>query len=160
MTEQAPPEVSVHVAAAPEAVFPYFTQPARYVEWMGSEAVLEPVPGGVYQVRMNDGFAAAGTFLEVDSPQRVVFTWGWADSEAAKHVLHERPAEDGGTLPAGSTRVVVTLEEDDGGTRVTVRHHDLPTDQLREAHRVAWQTYLDRLPVRIAGGDPGRDPHA
>ena len=45
MTEQAPPEVSVHVAAAPEAVFPYFTQPARYVEWMGSEAVLEPVPG-------------------------------------------------------------------------------------------------------------------
>ena len=160
MTEQAPPEVSVHVAAAPEAVFPYFTQPARYVEWMGSEAVLEPVPGGVYRVRMNDGFAAAGTFLEVDSPQRVVFTWGWADSDAAEHVLHERSGEDDGTLPAGSTRVVVTLEEDAGGTRVTVRHHDLPTDELREAHRVAWQTYLDRLPVRIAGGDPGPDPHA
>jgi uncharacterized protein YndB with AHSA1/START domain len=160
MTEQAPPAVSVHVAAAPEAVFPYFTQPARYVEWMGSEAVLEPVPGGVYRVRMNDGFAAAGTFLEVDSPQRVVFTWGWADSEAAKHVLHEHSGEDGGTLPAGSTRVVVTLEEDDGGTRVTLRHHDLPTDQLRDAHRMAWQTYLDRLPVRIAGGDPGQDPHA
>jgi hypothetical protein len=56
--------------------------------------------------------------------------------------------------------VVVTLEEDAGGTRVTVRHHDLPTDQLREAHRVAWQTYLERLPVRIAGGDPGPDAHA
>jgi uncharacterized protein YndB with AHSA1/START domain len=103
---------------------------------------------------------AAGTFLEVDSPQRVVFTWGWADSEAAEHVLHDRSGEDDGTLPAGSTRVVVTLEEDAGGTRVTVRHHDLPTEQLRDAHRVAWRTYLDRLPVRIAGGDPGPDPHA
>jgi uncharacterized protein YndB with AHSA1/START domain len=102
MTEQAPPEVSVHVAAAPGAVFPYFTQPARYVEWMGSEAVLEPVPGGVYRVRMNDGFAAAGTFLEVDSPHRVVFTWGWADSEAAEHVLHERSGEDDGTSRRGA----------------------------------------------------------
>jgi uncharacterized protein YndB with AHSA1/START domain len=160
MTGQPAPEVSVHVAAAAEAVFPYFTQPARYVEWMGSEAVLEPVPGGVYRVRMNDGFAAAGTFLEIDPPRRVVFTWGWADSEAAGHVLHERSGDDDGTLPAGSTRVVVTLEADDGGTRVTVRHHDLPTDQLRDAHLVAWQTYLERLPVRIAGGDPGPDPHA
>jgi len=89
----------------------------------------------------------------------VVFTWGWADSEAAEHVLHERTDSDGG-LRAGSTRVVVTLEEDDGGTLVTMRHHDLPTDELRDAHRVAWQTYLGRLPVRIAGGDPGPDPRA
>jgi hypothetical protein len=56
--------------------------------------------------------------------------------------------------------VVVTLEENAGGTLVTVRHHDLPTDELREGHRVAWQTYLNRLAVRIAGGDPGPDPHA
>jgi uncharacterized protein YndB with AHSA1/START domain len=27
-------EVSVHVAATPENVFPYFTDPARYVQWM------------------------------------------------------------------------------------------------------------------------------
>src|SRR5215472_1947768 len=63
-------------------------------------------------------------------------------------------------LRAGSTRVVVTFEPEDGGTRVTLRHHDLPTDELRDAHRVAWQTYLPRLPVRVAGGDPGPDPHA
>ncbi|HEX4660906.1 MAG TPA: SRPBCC domain-containing protein [Streptosporangiaceae bacterium] len=75
-------------------------------------------------------------------------------------MLHERSEPDGGTLPAGSTRVVVTLEEEDGGSRVTVRHQDLPTDELRDAQRVAWQTYLSRLPVRIAGGDPGPDPHA
>jgi hypothetical protein len=26
-------------------------------------------------------------------------------------------------------------------------------------HRVAWRTYLPRLAVRAAGGDPGQDPH-
>jgi uncharacterized protein YndB with AHSA1/START domain len=159
MTEPAVPEVSVHVAATPENVFGYFTDPVRYVGWMGSEAVLEPVPGGTYRVRMGDGFAAAGTFIEVEPPGRVVFSWGWADAQAAEHVLHDRTDPGDETLPAGSTSVVVTLEDEDGGTRVTLRHHDLPTAELRDAHRVAWRTYLDRLSVRVAGGDPGPDPH-
>jgi uncharacterized protein YndB with AHSA1/START domain len=68
-------EVSVHVAATPEDVFPYFTDPARYVQWMGIEAKLDPVPGGVYHVQMPDGFRAAGTFLEIDPPHQLAFTW-------------------------------------------------------------------------------------
>jgi uncharacterized protein YndB with AHSA1/START domain len=158
MTEPAILEVSVRMAATPEAVFPYFTVPARYVEWMGSEAMLEPVPGGVYRVRMSDGFAASGNFVEVQRPHRVVFTWGWADDEAAQHVLHER-TDNGSVLRPGSTRVEVTLDEEDGGTRLVLRHHGLPTDKLRNAHRVAWETYLPRLVIRIAGGDPGPEPH-
>lgn len=34
----------MHVAAAPKAVFGYFTDPARYVQWMGNRATLEPDP--------------------------------------------------------------------------------------------------------------------
>jgi uncharacterized protein YndB with AHSA1/START domain len=110
-------EVSVHVAAAPETVFPYFTDPARYVQWMGSEAALDPRPGGVYQVSMSDGFRAAGTFGAVDPPRQVVFTWGFADHEAASHTLHQRgEATSGSAMPAGSTRVTVTLQPEDGGT--------------------------------------------
>jgi uncharacterized protein YndB with AHSA1/START domain len=152
-------EVSARIAATPESVFPYLTDPGRSVEWMGSQATLEPTPGGVYRVRMRDGFEAAGTFVEVEPPRRVVFTWGWADDEAARHVLHEQTSQDGSALGPGSTRVVVTLEEEDGGTSLTLRHHDLATSELREAHRAAWRTYLDRLAVRAAGGDPGPDPH-
>ena len=63
MTEIAPVEVSLHVPADAADVFGFLTDPARYVQWMGSEAELEPVPGGVYRVRMADGFEAAGRFL-------------------------------------------------------------------------------------------------
>ncbi len=76
MTQREVLEVSLHVAARPDTVFRYFVDPARYVEWMGCEALLEPVGGGEYQVRMLDGPGAAGKFVEVDPPRRVVFTWG------------------------------------------------------------------------------------
>jgi uncharacterized protein YndB with AHSA1/START domain len=161
LTEIPPVEVTTHITAAPEDVFRYFTDPARYVQWMGSEAKLEPEPGGVYRVRMSDGFEAAGTFLQVQPPYLVAFTWGFADAEAAQHVKHEQAdAYTGTAMPAGSTRVTVTLQDADGGTRLTLRHDDLPNLELRDGHRIAWETYLPRLAIRATGGDPGADPHA
>jgi uncharacterized protein YndB with AHSA1/START domain len=161
MTEIAPVEVTIHIAVAPCDVFPYLTDPARYVQWMGSEAQLEPAPGGMYRVHMADGFEAAGTFLQVEPPHRIVFTWGFADDEAARHVKGKQAETmSGSAMPAGSTRVTVTLQDADGGTRVTLRHDDLPSPELRDGHRVAWETYLPRLATRAIGGDPGADPHA
>src|SRR6266568_1144603 len=146
MTEIAPVEVTVLVPAVPPEVFGFLTDPARYVQWMGSEAELDPVPGGVYRVRMADGFCAAG---------------GFADDEAASRTKHEGGEPGGaGAMPAGSTRVTVTLLDEDGGTRLTLRHENLPSPELREGHDVAWNTYLPRLVLRAAGGDPGPDPHA
>ena len=155
-------EVSARLAAVPPAVFPYFTDPAKYVQWMGSEATLEARPGGIYEVRMSDGFRAAGRFGLVDPPRQVVFTWGFADEKAASHTLHQAGDATGGSaMPAGSTRVTVTLEPDgDSGTRLTLRHEDLPNDELTKAHQTAWETYLPRLAARVAGADPGPDPHS
>ena len=162
MTEIAPVEVTVLVPAVPSEVFGFFTDPARYVQWMGSEAELDPVPGGVYRVRMADGFCAAGRFVEVAHPRLVVFTWGFADDEAASRTKREGGEAGGaGAMPAGSTRVTVTLlGAEDGGTLLTLRHENLPSPELREGHDVAWNTYLPRLVLRAAGGDPGPDPHA
>lgn len=137
-------EVSVYIAAQPETVFPYFTDPARYVQWMGSDATLQAVPGGTYRVHMRDGVEAAGEFIEVDPPHRLVFTWGWTRDHA---------------VPPGTTRVVVTLQAADGGTHVVLRHHDLPDTGQREHHRKGWESYLGRLGLRIQGGDPGPDPN-
>ena len=162
MTEVAPVEVTVQVPAAPPDVFGFFTDPARYVQWMGSEADLEPVPGGLYRVRMADGFCAAGRFLAVEPPHLAVFSWGFADDEAASRTKHEGGEPGGaGAMPAGSTRVTVTfLGTEDGGTLLTLRHENLPSESLREGHDVAWNTYLPRLVLRAAVSDPGPDPHS
>lgn len=145
MTDSSAVEVSVHIAAPPETVFAYFTDPAQYVQWMGARATLEAVPGGVYQVTMRDGVTASGRFVEVDPPHRLVFTWGWDRDDA---------------VPPGSTRVVVTFDDDRGGTRVVLRHYDLPSDGQRDHHRGGWEVYLSRLATRVATGDAGPDPTA
>ena len=137
-------EVSVHIAAPPETVFPYFTDPARYVQWMGGDAMLDPVPGGEYRVGMRGGVRAAGVFVEIDPPRRVVFTWGWTGDNP---------------VPPGSTRVEVTLHVRDGGTLVLLRHYGLPSVEQRQHHLMGWQLYLGRLHVRAEGGDPGPDPN-
>ena len=125
-------------------MFPYFTDPGRYVQWMGRDATLEPVPGGAYRVRMGNGAEAAGEFVEVDPPHRLVFTWGWAHDQA---------------VPPGATRAVVTLRAENGGTLVVLRHYDLPDHGQGDHHRKGWELYFDRLGVRIRGGDPGPDPN-
>jgi hypothetical protein len=92
---------------------------------------------------MRDGLTAAGQYVEVDPPHRLVFSWGWTHDE---------------TVAPGTTRVVVTLEEEDGGTLVVLRHHDLPDDGQRDHHRTGWETYLHRLAVRVPGAIPARTP--
>ncbi|MCW2936237.1 MAG: hypothetical protein JWM19_7199 [Actinomycetia bacterium] len=148
--------VTVAVPLPPDEVLGYFTNAARYVTWMGRSARINPVPGGAYYVEMADGFAAAGTFTEIDPPRRLAFTWGWAPG-AGQAVL--AGPQDDDALPPGSSQVTVTLEEDPAGTSLTLTHRDLPTDALRKAHQAAWQAYLGRLVIRAGGGDPGPDPH-
>lgn len=173
MTEIAPVEVSRHVAALPGDLFSYLTDPARYVQWMGSQAVLEPVPGGDYRVRMPDGSRPRDRSSLSRRRHRVVFTWGFADDEAAARTKHA-PGEAAGAcdsavtapvtapapsaMPGGGTRVTATLEAEDGGTRLTLRHENLPSAELRHGHDVAWNVYLPRLAIRAAGGDPGPGP--
>jgi uncharacterized protein YndB with AHSA1/START domain len=133
----------VRIDAPPEVVFPYFTDPARMVDWMGVAALLDPRPGGALRIDTNGRDVVLGEFVEVEPPRRVVFTWGF----------------DGATpmIAAGSTRVEVTLEPDGDGTLLVLRHHGL-RGAPRDAHDEGWTHYLARL-VRVAVGDaPGRDP--
>jgi uncharacterized protein YndB with AHSA1/START domain len=73
-----------------------------------------------------------------------VFTWGWTHDQF---------------VAPGSTRVVVSLEAENGGTRVVLRHYDLPTDEQRAHHHKGWDLYLRRLGVFAEGGAPGPDPN-
>lgn len=144
MTDEDALVVSVHIEASAETVFPYFTDPSRYVQWMGRDAELEAFPGGTYRVRMRDGIEASGEFVEIDPPHRLVFTFGWMQGE---------------DVAPGSSRVEVTLEPESEGTRVTLRHTGLPKGDQIMHHRAGWELYINRLQVRVQGGDPGPDPN-
>ena len=126
------------IAAPPEIVFSDFTDPARYQQWQGIGAELDPRPGGIFRVKQNDaGFVSRGEFLELDPPNRVVFSWGWEGIE--------------GLLPGQST-VEVTLEPDGDGTLLRLRHRDLPSESACDLHSYGWGVGLDSLVVVAAGG--------
>lgn len=137
------------IAARPETVFEFFTDPEKQVLWMGRRAELDPRPGGIYRVEISDQIVGSGEFLEVHAPTRVVFSFGWEGQEAGQ-------GEHG--VPPGSSRVEVTLAPEGEGTLVRLRHLDLP-EQAREMHGQGWQLYLDRLQIAATGGDPGADPN-
>jgi uncharacterized protein YndB with AHSA1/START domain len=132
----------VRIDASPETVFQFFTDPARMVRWKGRAATLDPRPGGIYRVEINDQATAVGEYVELDPPRRVVITWGW---------------EGGGAVPPGSSTVEFDLEPDGDGTIVRLTHRDLPPDEV-EIHGQGWGNYLPRLAIAAAGGDPGPDP--
>ena len=126
----------VYVAAPPETVFPYLTDPTRMLRWMGRSATLDPVAGGIYRVEMSDVQTTRGTFVAVEPFHRVVFTFGW---ESISH----------GVAPGAST-VEVLLTAEAGGTRVRLLHHGLPP-QAQDPHGKGWTLYLSRLAACIAG---------
>jgi uncharacterized protein YndB with AHSA1/START domain len=139
-------EREVHIDASPETVFEFFTDPVKMVRWKGAQATLDPRPGGIYRVQINEQTIASGEYVELDPPHRLVFTFGWEGESAA--------------TPPGSSTVEVTLTPAGEGTLVRLVHSGLPTPEAAEAHGQGWDQYLSRLVIAAAGGDAGRDPNA
>jgi uncharacterized protein YndB with AHSA1/START domain len=119
---------SVRIAASPEVVFPYFTDPQLMVTWIGERAELDARPGGTFAVDVGAA-AARGTYVEVEPPHRVVFTWGIPEDT---------------TMPPGSSTVEVVLVADGDDTIVNLTHRDLPPDR-EPSHREGWERCLGVL---------------
>jgi uncharacterized protein YndB with AHSA1/START domain len=123
---------SVRIAAPPEVVFPYFTDPRLIVTWIGERAELDARPGGTFALDFA-ATAARGRYVAVEPPHRVVFTWGIPDDTA---------------LPPGTSTVEVVLVADGPDTIVNLTHRDLPAD--REAsHRDGWEGCLAALMAAV-----------
>ena len=147
-------EVERRIAAPPEMVFPYFTDPERFLRWQGFDADLEPRPGGTFRVTVTgrSRVVARGVFVEIDPPRRIVFTWGWEQLDGLPDGMKG--------LDPGESTVEVTFAPDGEGTIVRLRHSGLSTDPERRIHGDGWATAMDRLVIAAAGGDPGADPLA
>jgi uncharacterized protein YndB with AHSA1/START domain len=129
-------ECEVRIAASPETIFNFFTDPVKAVQWMGHAATLDPRPGGIYRVDIDQGWIAIGEYVVVDPPHRVVFTWGWKD--------------DADLVPPGSSTVEITLTPDGEETIVRLVHSDLPTPESAAGHRAGWEKFLPRLAIVAA----------
>lgn len=136
-------EREVRIAARPETIFPFFTDPEKMIRWQCSEATVDPRPGGVYRGCITGQLIFSGTYLAIEPPHRVVFTFGWEG--------------EGQFVPSGSSTVEVTLTADGDHTVVRLRHSGLPSE-ARKQHGEGWEHYLRRLVEIGEGRDPGPDP--
>ncbi len=135
-------EREILIAASPETIFGFLTDADKHILWDGTEAELDPRPGGVYSVLVQGEYQSRGEFVEVVPYERVVFTFGW-----------DQPDHP---IPPGSTTVEYTLTAEGDKTRLHLRHHGLPEDAVAD-HGTGWTHYLDRLVSAAEGGDPGPD---
>ena len=141
-------ERELQIDASPETVWEFLVDPQKVARWKGLPATaFDARPGGAYRIEIIPGHVASGSFVELERPRRLVYTWGW------------EPGADGpNAVPPGSSTVEIELEPAGAGTRLRFTHRDLPGIEAVQSHAEGWNHYLDRLATVAQGGDPGRDP--
>ena len=146
-TEKVALEREVRIAASPETVWEFLVDEAKVARWMGQPVSFDARPGGAYKSLIVPGHVAAGEFVELDPPHRLVYTWGW------------EPGADGpNPVPSGSSTIEIELVPEADGTLLRFTHRDLPSAEAAESHGHGWDHYLARLAIAASGDDPGVDP--
>jgi uncharacterized protein YndB with AHSA1/START domain len=147
---------AVHVTrelpVAREEVYRTWTEPDLFERWFtppGNSSVtaeLDVRPGGSYRITLRrtelipGASHIVGTYLEVEPPERLVFTWGWEDPP---------PVEGLEALETLDSRVTVQFRDLGESTEVSITHERLDNEELRAFHSWGWNITLDQL-ERIA----------
>ncbi len=125
---------TVVIRAQPETVFRYFTDSARFAAWWGPGSTIDAVPGGNVYIRHPNGIETVGEVLAVESPHRIVFTYGYAS---------------GKPIPPGSSRVTVRFEPVEAGTRLSLLH-EFAEAGPRDLHVQGWRFQLSLFANAVA----------
>ncbi len=134
--------------ASRDRVWRAWTQPSVMQQWLtpGEGIVIESVQmdvrtGGRFRIQQlhpgNEYFTAAGTYLEVTEPEKLVFTWDWEKDGAGMEY---------GELEGKQTQVTVELHtKEDGRTQLTLTHEHFQTTASRDGHNTGWSACIDGL---------------
>src|SRR5712691_8881012 len=134
-----------HIPAPPAAVFALLTDPEKILRWMGTEAQVEPQPGGLYLVNVTGARFARGFFREVVPVHRLAYSFGWDGSEE---------------VPPRSSLVEIDLIEQPDGTLLRLTQTGLPNAEQCAGHAGGLEP-LPRSPGRGCGrARPGPGPPA
>ncbi len=131
--------VSRTVQATPGEVFDAWLDPKTPGgPWFGVERVImnPAVDGLFYHSVRYEGriWAHYGRFVRVDRPRVLEHTWM---SEATRGI---------------ESTVVLTLEAKGDATVVTLRHADLPDDEMGRQHEEGWKSIVGAIAERFASG--------
>jgi uncharacterized protein YndB with AHSA1/START domain len=118
---------SVLIAARRTTVFRFFTESALFADWWGPGSRIDPRPGGEVHIRYPGNVVASGQVVELQPPERIVFTYGYED-----------PAKP---IAPGGSRVTITLEEQPRGTLVRLVH-EIADAATRDLHVPGWRFQL------------------
>jgi uncharacterized protein YndB with AHSA1/START domain len=132
-------ERTILICAKRTTVFRFFTDSKRFADWWGEGSTIEGRVGGAVQIRFPNGLRAGGEILEIEPPEKIVFTYGY---------------ESGKPIPPGSSRVTIRLIEQERGTLLTL-HHELSNEAARDEHVQGW-----RYQLSVFANAAANDQHA
>jgi uncharacterized protein YndB with AHSA1/START domain len=157
MTEQSPQlghklTIIRDFEAPREQVWKAWTEPNQIKKWWGPKYFRTPVSemdlrtGGRYFncMRSPEGrdYCSTGVYREIIPPKRLVMSDSFADEQGrVVSATHYGMSED---FPLELT-IRLTLEERDGGTRLTLEHLGFPHDEDCEGARAGWNESFDKL---------------
>ena len=111
------------IRASRETVFGFLSKPAEWAAWWGAGSTIDARPGGAMRIRHSSGVEASGEVLEVRTPERIVFTYGY---------VSQKPS------PPGSSRVTIRLEPHPQGTLLQLTH-EFAEAESRDEHVQGWR---------------------
>jgi uncharacterized protein YndB with AHSA1/START domain len=131
-------------AAPASKVYQAWTQKDGISQWFAPGKDFKTIiheldvrPGGRYRVEMQspDGknHIVAGTYREVQPPDRLVFSWSWETEP--QH---------------GETEVTLEFASAQKGTELTLTQRFFPTRSARDEHNKGWDGCLNRLEEFVA----------
>ncbi|MFZ1682158.1 MAG: SRPBCC domain-containing protein [Rhizobiaceae bacterium] len=135
--------------ASPQDLFDAFRDPVRIVKWWGPEGAT--VPSSAFDVRIGGAWATtmrnrdgaehhvSGTYLVLDPPRRIAFTWAWRQADGSRG--HE-------------TVVDVVIAPDPAGARLTLTQKSFATAEHRDNHRIGWESSFIDLDRYLGRNQP------
>jgi uncharacterized protein YndB with AHSA1/START domain len=135
-----------------ELVWKAWTEPEQIMRWWGAKIITSPAckidfrVGGKYHfcMRMPDGqdIWSTGVYKEIVPLERIVNTDSFADAEG--NVVPGTYYGMGEDFPL-ELLMIITFEDLDGKTKMTLRHQGLPGGEDAEMTRQGWSESFDKL---------------
>ena len=141
-----------------ERVWKACTDPGEMKKWWGPKGFTTPVLsadlriGGAFRycMRSPEGkdYWGTGVYREIVPGKRLVYTDSFSDEKG--NVVPATYYGMNAEIPL-EMLVTITFEDEDGGTKVTLRHAGMPPGPDRDGATQGWNEMFDKLVTRLQG---------